>query len=233
MPRSILRFLSVALTLTVSPISGVAAGVAIDDIELVILESESRGGMLGATFAFHSHVLLKNGEVYRNVNEALEDLDIDALKSAPSNDWGTWRRDGESYVFALASGKEFRLKKGWYWPVHPGEEGDDLAGLTYSIQSGHTNTAQRTTVAAQRDIHFLDGYRYGSGNFASVGSPGVVAKTEREPEATGSYIISGYTIAFKPDEGEPYRELFFYGDNKGAKDLGLICIGGAQYLLKE
>jgi hypothetical protein len=99
MARPVFKSLFVALALTASSINPVTAGVAIDDIEMVILESRFMGGMLGQAFTFHSHVLLKNGEVYRNVKAALEDLDIDALKKARSDGWGTWRRDGDAYVF--------------------------------------------------------------------------------------------------------------------------------------
>jgi hypothetical protein len=233
MARSLLRSLFVALTLAASSINPVTAGVAIADIEMILVESEFRGGMLGQTFVFPSHVLLKNGDVYRNVSAALEDLDIGALKSARTDDWGTWRRDGDAYVFTLANGRERRLKQGWYWPVHPGGKSDNLAGRTYSAQVVYSDAALKTTAAAQQDIHFLDGHRYITGNFASVGSPGVTVYAEKNPEAAGSYKISGYTIEFKPDKGKPHRELFFYADEHGAKDLGLITIGSSQYLLKK
>jgi hypothetical protein len=233
MARPIFRSIFVALTLAASSANPVTAGVAIDDIEMVIVESRFMGGMLGQTFTFHSHVLMKHGEIYRHVSAALEDLDIEALKKARPDGWGTWRRDGDAYVFTLASGKELRLKKGWYWRVHPGGKGDDLAGRTYSAQSGYADAALKTAVAMQRDINFLDGYRYVSGKFAGASAPRVVVRTEKNPEATGSYKISGYTIEFKPDKGEPHRRLFFYGDSNGAKDHGLISIGGTMYHLKK
>ena len=221
--------LMAAMLVTIGVIK-VAAGnhAGIGDIDGIYVQ-ERPGGMQG--FRWDVHLFFKNGQAYRRIDVPIEDLDVNESKRTDPDRWVTWRREGGSVFFTAPDGGEKRIKI--RWKMIPGGEDEDLSGRRYSASSSHVDTVSGTAVAWGQDIYFLDGHRYTTGKFSGFTSAQVVAYQEQNPEASGTYRISGYTIEFVPKEGTAHRELFFFGDAHGSKDEDVVGVAGKFYLLKK
>jgi hypothetical protein len=207
------------------------AALTLGDVEGIYAQ-QFPGGMQG--LRWEVHLFLKNGQAYRRIDVPIESLDIEASRKAEPDRWVAWRKEGKEYIFTAADGKETRPKI--VWKMHPGNDGESLAGKTFSFSMGYSDSlaAQGTNaVAWGEDFHFLDGGRYTTGKFAGFSATRIHDYMRKNPVASGRYAISGYTIVFTPDQGKPRRELFFFGDRNGAPSDSVIGLAGRFFLLQK
>jgi hypothetical protein len=207
------------------------AALPLEDVEGIYAQ-EIPAGMQG--LRWDVHLFLKSGQAYRRIDVPIESLDMDASRKADPDRWVTWRKEGTQYVFRAANGKETKPKI--VWKMHPGDDGKNLSGKTYSFSAGYRDgvAGQGANAAAWgQDFHFLEGGRYTTGKFAGFSATRIFSYMSKNPEASGRYAISNYSIVFNPDRGEPRRELFFFGDSRGAPSETVIGIAGQFLMLKK
>jgi hypothetical protein len=208
-----------------------AAALTLDEIDGVYAQ-EFPGGAQG--LRWEVHLFLKNGQAYRRIDVPIESLDIDAVRKAEPDRWVSWRKEGKQFIFTAADGEKTRPKI--VWKMHPGSDGADLAGKTFSFTGSYRDSLAgqgANAVAWGESFHFLDDGRYATGQFSGFSGSQIKGYMQKNPAASGSYFISGYTIVLTPDKGEPRRELFFFGDSKGAPSETVIGIAGRFLLLEK
>jgi hypothetical protein len=208
-----------------------AVALPLDDVDGIYAQ-EIPAGAQG--LRWDVHLFLKNGQAYRRINVPIESLNIDASRKANPDRWVAWRKEGKRYIFTAANGEETRPKI--VWKMHPGHDGGRLSGKTYSFTAGYSDALAgqgRNAVAWGEDFHFLDGGRYTTGKFAGFSAARISSYVSKNPAASGRYAISNYSIVFTPDRGQSHRELFFFGDSRGAPSETVIGIGGQFLLFKK
>jgi hypothetical protein len=133
--------------------------------------------------------------------------------------WGRWQKSGTSIIVQWNDGKRETWEKHWYI-ARPARKTDRLKGLFRSV-SGSVNTALdgSSSTAVFKDLTFFD-----DGTFTR--EAGVSAREGADyggskSKTRGTYVIDGYTIELRYDNGYVERLAFyFYPDSNDAIGMG-------------
>jgi hypothetical protein len=191
-----------------------------DDIECIylnIFHTVGYGGTL--EMEFKPYLLLKDGTIYRNVLGPPKDMDIERSRQVEPKMWGRWQKSGTSIIVQWNDGERETWENHWYI-ARPAKKTDRLKGLFRSV-SGSVNTALggSSSTAVFKDLTFFD-----DGTFTREG--GVNAREgsvygESKSNSRGTYVIDGYTIELRYNNGHVERLAFyFYPDSNDAIGMG-------------
>lgn len=212
-------------------------GLSSADIRGIVLHSESSygvGGML--IFIYKPYVLFNNGSLYEHPDISPNDLNVAQSHQSEPEKWGTWKLNGKTLTIVHGS-KNGAIGKpnnwtGWTWAV-PAKKGEKLTA-TYGSISGGGNTAiggGSITVSSK----YITFNNQGQFTYETVGggsyhdnSGGVSAYSSRN--AAGTYLLDGYTIEFRFNNGKVQRQCFYFY-NEG--DQEIFGIGNRPYTISN
>ncbi|WP_431688338.1 hypothetical protein [Hahella sp. NBU794] len=209
------------------------AGPDSSDVEKIFAVREHRYNGSMMLIHFQPYTLFKNGELYRDMDAAITDLDIPACKQARKQDWGHWRAQGTGYLFQLPNGKPREIKPEDIYPVFPADADEPLEGTwkmlgTFGAQSVSGLSSQ---VFIARDITLHRNGRFELNKSAGGVSQTMVAKSDSQH--SGVYRLTGYQAEFSFDDGRKERMGFFFFPNNGRKDIGMFNLGGTSYTQQD
>lgn len=205
-------------------------------VEGVYFKSYTSFGVGGMMIQdFEPVVLFRDGSYYEVEGPALEDVDLAASRAANPRAWGTWRRQGATFLLTDDRGRteDYRLQQGSFFKAYPAEAIGGKLARPYKRISGGGNSALGGTmaIAAQTNLAFSP-----DGSFSTDSSAGAVganvAASSRRRGGVGRYRIERHTISFVDPRGATRREFFALG-SEGATprvDSDMIFIGDRVFV---
>jgi hypothetical protein len=208
------------------------SGSQIEGIYLFLNPTLGYGGMV--VMQYDPYLLLKDGTIYRNLQRPPNELDISKSRQMEPKMWGRWQRSGKIITVQWDDGtrktwdKDKTFVNDWHI-ARPAGKSDRLNGRYHSMSGGgNTALGGSFSLAVIKDIVFFD-----NGSFTR---DGVVSANERNSvsvqskrKGSGTYVIDGYTIELRHDDGKAERFAFyFYPDSNNA-----IGIGNRTYTLRK
>jgi hypothetical protein len=191
------------------------------DISSVIMHLEYESGVGGGIYpVYNPYILFKDGSIYSEPNT----LDLAASRRNDPKKWGVWKMEGGllkiTWNAKPAKDKFSEWKKDSYKNVSPAKKGETLSG-SFKTMSGGGNTAMGGDVM----IVISDTITFNpQGQFTlakvSGGSTSTVTSYYKGKDA-GTYILDGYTIEMKLNNGKIERKFFyFYPDDRRYFGIG-------------
>ncbi|WLQ13400.1 hypothetical protein O5O45_27115 [Hahella aquimaris] len=203
-----------------------------DEVEKVVLISSSNGFSL----IFKPQLLFSNGDLYRDFDLALEDLDVDASRRARPKAWGSWKEQGDTYVFNIPGDAPWEVPQ--VYPVWPADKGAKLdgtwkAGSTMIMPSAELGMMD--VIASAQTITFTRSGRFelNRSSGGSVASAGAGVSTYANAGAAGKYRLSEYALTLQFDDGRTERVSFYYFDSKGRKSSTVVGIAGVTFIKQD
>jgi hypothetical protein len=197
-------------------------------IEGIYTNSEYGVGYGGMSALYYvPYVLFKDGTIYSNLAVSPYDLNVKRSRQSEPKLWGRWQKSGKNIIVRWNSGST----ETWvdYLCQTPARKTDRLQGV-YNSMMGGGNIAYGGSVgvSAISSIRFSADGRFSVASSASASAPGV-ATSSRSKTIGGAYILDGYSIELRYDDGRVERKGFYFCDN-GHK---LIGIGNRTYLTRK
>lgn len=219
------------------PVTAPGKGIATNQIDGMYLHQSygtGYGGMVIITF--DPHLLLKDGSIYKNVDVSPADLDVARSKREEPDEWGTWKRTGNTFSIHWNDGESETWEDDDWFPTVPATKGDRLKG-EYSSIGGGGNTALGGTfaVAVIDDIVFTSDGKFSQEKTVGGGDASVYAYSNKA--TSGTYSLEGYTLELRYGNGQVIRQAFYYYPDKRAenpvKTTGTIGIGSSYFNLDD
>ena len=213
------------------------AGVRASEMEGVYLIQQVGFGVGGAVqTVFEPALSFKDGMLYTDPHLAPDSFNAALSRQKEPQYWGKLTRTGQGGTLVTLEGEKQELTK--LFPTVPGHAGLALEG-TYSHLGGGGNLAYGGNTV----IHTSTSYTFTAGRrFETTGSTGGSGGSDYNPDGGfrvttqstrglvgGAYLIDGWAIELKYDNGRRERLLFCSQD--AAYDY--ICIGGTMFLKRR
>jgi hypothetical protein len=182
-----------------------------------------------AAITFEPVVLFKNGDYWEAGGETLESLNISADKSAHSKAWGTWKKQGQTFLLTNSKGQtnDYKLGEGNWFPAYAYTGTIKLKPAYEKVSGGdYGNGLNALTI---KKITFLDATHFNEGINGGISTANAAAW--KKSSTGGTYRIWGHTIEFTYNNGTVVKTSFALGA-KGSPvrpDNSLIFIGGYAY----
>ena len=205
-------------------------------VEGVYFKSYTSFGVGGMMIQdFEPVILFRDGRYYEVEGDALEDVDLAASRAAKPRAWGTWKRQGDTFLLTddHARTHDYQLQQGSFFKAFPAEAVGGKLTRAYKRISGGGNSAIGGTmaIATQSNLAFTPDGRFS--REASMGATGAnIAAYSRKPGMVGRYRIERHTISFTDAEGSTRREFFALG-SEGSQprvDSNLIFVGDRVFV---
>ncbi|MDG9666780.1 hypothetical protein ONV78_03455 [Hahella sp. CR1] len=203
-----------------------------DEVEKVVLTDSSNGFSL----IFKPQLLFSNGDLYRDFDLALEDLDVEASRRVRPRAWGTWKEKGDTYVFSIPGDDPWEVPQ--VYPVWPADknaklEGTWKAGSTMIMPSAEMGMMD--VIASAQTITFTrDGrFELNRSSGGSVASAGAGVSTYANAGAAGKYRLSEYALTLQFDDGRTERVSFYHFDSKEGKSFTVVGIAGVTFIKQD
>ncbi|ABC33338.1 hypothetical protein HCH_06711 [Hahella chejuensis KCTC 2396] len=208
------------------------AGPDWDEVEKVVLISSSNG----FSPIFKPQLLFSNGDLYRDFDLALEDLNMEASRRVRPRAWGTWKEQGDGYVFSIPGDDPRKISR--VYPVWPADKDAKLdgtwkAGSTMVMPSA--DLGMMDVIASAQTITFTrDGrFELNRSSGGSVTSGGAGVSSYANAGAAGKYRLSGYAITLQFNDGRAERVSFYHFDSKGEKSSTVVGIAGVTFIKQD
>ncbi|AZZ95095.1 hypothetical protein EUZ85_01115 [Hahella sp. KA22] len=203
-----------------------------DEVEKVVLISSTNGFSL----IFKPQILFSNGDLYRDFDLALEDLDVTASRRVRPRAWGTWKEQGDTYIFSIPGDDPREVPQ--VYPVWPADKNAKLdgtwkAGSTMIMPSAEMGMMD--VIASAQTITFTrDGrFELNRSSGGSVASAGAGVSTYANAGAAGKYRLSEYALTLQFDDGRTERVSFYHFDSKGGKSSTVAGIAGVTFIKQD
>lgn len=182
-----------------------------------------------AAISFEPVVLFKNGDYWEAGAESLETLNIAADKTRHPKAWGTWRKQGATFLLTSSKGEtiDYKLGTGNWFPAYPYTGAIKLKPAYEKVSGGDYGNA--LNALSINKITFTDASHFTEGTNSGISTPNAAAS--KKSAASGTYKISGHAIEFSYDNGTVVKTSFALGakGNPAKPDNALIFIGGYAY----
>ncbi|OQP50995.1 hypothetical protein A4H97_04010 [Niastella yeongjuensis] len=209
-------------------------GLKATEIKGIVLNLEYSYGVGGAVMSEYTpYLLLNDGSLYSNPVVSPYEFDVAVSKQREPKKWGTWRISGGAIVVSWPTrNKTERWEKNWFWgrPAAGNEkiEGafSNMAGAGGSPMGGNVVTVSSKNILFNTVGRFaLTGVSVGT-NYTDYSIP--TAAYSKKDEA-GSYILKGYSIELRFNNGSSMRRAFYFYP----KDKAHLGIGSHVYVQKR
>ncbi len=180
------------------PLTANNKGIALSQIDRVILRPTVTGTAYGATTKVVVYLLLKDGSIYSRPSASPHDLDLKKSKVSQVNKWGKWSKKGNKKLAV-----NFKSDQEWtsYYETIKGKSGERLQGSFKTVGGFRdTKVGAFNTLKLNRDGTFTWRYFYRT--------KGKIQPHSKDKKTNGKYTIKDYTIEFNYDSGQVERFLF-------------------------
>jgi hypothetical protein len=214
-----------------------AADVAKLQVERVVVVTESGSGVGGMPiYVYTPYLLLRGGVAIRRPQSALDQIDIQSLRSSSPNSVGGWQAEGSELVLSFPGMRQpRRVKRNAFYVAIPAKAGEGLSG-EYRTVGGGGNSALGggLSIISSRSFRFFSDGRFERVNLAGASASGDPRIAGRSGSAdTGRYRLDGHTISLIDTSGRTQRAFFAFGANPdGTKTTEVIYINAVSYLRK-
>jgi hypothetical protein len=183
---------------------------------------EYEAGMGGAIYpVYNAYILFKDGSIYKHPVTSPADLDMPGSKQREPKNWGTWKIDADKLLVYWPLEKPKYQNSTWEKSsnknVMPAKKGETLEG-SFKTLTGGGNTAlgSDVLVVAAANITFNQQGKFTLAKTAGVSSGSDTwENTNSKTDEAGAYILDGYTIELKYNNGKIQRQFFyFYPDSR-------------------
>jgi len=213
-----------AASVTAAPTPAAASGSGLAAGAQWFFRSVSTGS---GGISFEPVALLANGQYLDLGNEPLEAVNPAADKAARPAAWGSWRKNGSTFVLTDYKGRpaSYTLGTGSWFPAYPA--GAVPLKRAYENASGG-NVGVATSLVISK-IQFLDGTHFQEGKDAGIISANAAGGSKRS--GSGTYRLQGHTLTLIYTDGRTVRKSFALGaEGTPAKPSNkIIFIGGDAY----
>ncbi len=181
----------------------------------------------GSGVAFEPVVLLANGQYVDIGSEPLENINAAAAKAAHPAAWGSWRKNGATFVLTNYQGQphDYTLGSGNWFPAYAA----GAAPLKRAYENTSGGSVGVATSLFINKIQFTDATHFRQGENMGVSAPN--AAGGRTSSASGTYRLQGHTLTLTYADGHTVRKSFALGaEGSPAHPVStLIFIGGDAY----
>jgi hypothetical protein len=180
----------------------------------------------GVAIKLTPYVALKDGTIYKGLNEPPDDLEIEKSRRQAPERWGRWQKSGKTLIVQWDDGK--RQTSDYYekYSVTPAQKTDRLNGYYLSLAGGSAIAGISTF--ASNEFTFLDDGRFTHGKVFSGSSPSTAISSSSN--SSGTYALDGYTIELQYADGKKVRQGFYFYPSK---DQDTIGIGNSHFVRKK
>jgi hypothetical protein len=195
-----------------------------------VLNLEFRSGGMGGVYKQVAYLLRADGVAIEAPDAPPDGFNEAAARRARPNDFSKWSRGAADSVIVVNTKGERDV---WGPPVVglPATPGQRL-NLVYRAISSVSTPDMATSVVGVSDVYrFLPDGRYetdaavlGTSNSGGGSTVGGASRS-----GGGTYELNGFVLTLRPTRGPVVRRVFFFGSERGAPQLDVVCIGGSVY----
>lgn len=188
---------------------------------------------LNAALSFEPLVFFADGAYVELDETPLSDLDAAADRARAPARWGTWRKQGETFLLTSNKGRtsDYRLGTGSFFPAFPSEKGPRLSG-TYKATSGTTMYLADGPVSTLgvNSLTFNAEGSFVEGSSGGGVAPGVSAYSRGQKG--GRWQLGNSALELVYSDGRRVRKSFVWGASgtPPRPDIDMAFIGGRAYL---
>ncbi|WP_121808840.1 hypothetical protein [Mucilaginibacter kameinonensis] len=182
-----------------------------------------------AAIGFEPVVLFKNGEYFDIGDEPLETLDVAASKSSRPKAWGTWKKNGATFLLINNEGKshDYKLGAGNWFPAYAYTGAVKLKKGYEKVSGGDYGNGTNALVI--KKISFIDDTHFAEGSNGGVMTPGATA-WKKTGFKGGTYKVYGNTIELNYGSKVIKKSFAFGATGSPAHPTNtMIFIGGDAY----
>jgi hypothetical protein len=216
-----------------TPVTAPGQGLKPADIRGIIIHQETGIGVGGMVIiVWRPYLLLKDGTMYSHCSVSPYDLDVARSRQLEPKQWGTWSLQGKVLTTKFPDDKQpDKWDAHWQW-TQPAEKNEKIKGSFYTIGGGgNTAMGGGSMVVSSSNITFNEKgqfTRVSTGGGSYSGATGSVTAYSNK-DAAGAYILDGYSIELKYNNGTSARmSFYFYPDGKDVFGLGARDYGPAK-----
>jgi hypothetical protein len=187
----------------------------------------------GAGVSYEPLVFFTNGDYVELDETPLADLDAAADRARSPARWGTWRKQGETFLLTSSKGRtsDYRLGSGSFFPAFSAERAA-LSG-TYKLTSGSTvyyGDGPVSTIGVSRLTFAPDG-TFTQGAEGGGVAP-TVAVSSRAAQRSGTWKVSGTMLELAYADGRRVRKSFVWAaqGTPPRPDPDMAFIGGDPFV---
>jgi hypothetical protein len=159
------------------------------------------------------YVLFKNGEVWRHPQLPPQDVDIAKAKQVAAADWGSWERIGKVIVIRMRGGRDERYDPTQLVRYEAAPPNQRVEGSWHRTLSQVSHVGGQSTAGVVTNMLVL----HADGTFEWGGF-------------TGHYLIDGYTLELRHDDGRVERDLFYWAGGEESKRYDMVLVNGTRYM---
>ena len=184
------------------------------------------------------YILFKNGEVWRHPQLPPQDVDVSKAKQVAAADWGSWQRAGSVIVIRMPGGHEERYQPTQFVRYEAAPKNQRVEGSWHTTLSQVSNTGGQSVTGAATNtlvLHADGGFEWRGFSGASFQNGTGAARAggafaNSRPAHIGHYLIDGYTLELRYDDGRVERDLFYWAGGEGNKRYEMVLVNGRKYL---
>jgi hypothetical protein len=177
--------------------------------------------------SFEPVALLANGQYLDLGSEPLEAVNLAADKAKRPAAWGSWRKNGSTFVLTDYKGRpaSYTLGTGSWFPAYPA----GAVPLKRAYQNASGGSVGVATSLVISKIQFLDGTHFQEGKDAGIISANAAGGSKRS--GSGTYRLQGHTLTLTYTDGRTVRKSFALGaeGTPARASNKIIFIGGDAY----
>jgi hypothetical protein len=222
----VLSFIYASATISKKPIRPIGSILVVPAVEGWYFRAISG---YPAAITFEPVVLFKNGDYWEAGGEPLESLNIATDKNKHPKAWGTWKKQGQTFLLTNSKGQtnDYKLGEGNWFPAYAYTGAIKLKPAYQKVSGGdYGNGLNALTI---NKITFLDNTHFNEGTNGGISTGNAAAW--KKSSTGGTYRISGHTIEFVYNNGTVVKTSFAFGakGSPARTDNALIFIGGYAY----
>lgn len=184
------------------------------------------------------YILFKNGEAWRHPQLPPQDVDIAKAKKVASADWGTWQRTGSVVVIRMPGGQDERYNATQLVRYEAAPKNQHVEGSWHTTLSQVSHAGGQSTVGVATNtlaLHADGRFEWESSSGASFQNGAGSARAggtfaNSRPAQAGHYLIDGYTLELRYEDGRVERDLFYWAGGEGNKRYDMLLANGRKYL---
>jgi hypothetical protein len=214
-----------------SPVKGLRA----TEIKGVVINLEYSYGVGGAVISEYApYLLLNDGSLYSNPVVSPYEFDVALSKQREPKKWGTWKISGGAITVTWPGrNKSERWEKNWFW-ARPAAGNEKMEGAFTSIAgAGNTAMGGNVMTVSSKNILFntlgrfaLTSVAVNNNNYTDYG---IATSAYSKKDEAGAYILNGYSIELRFNNGTTMRRAFYFYP----KDKAHFGIGNHVYMQKR
>lgn len=195
----------------------------------------------GVAMDFEPIVLFRDGSYYEVEGPALEDVDLARARAREPRNWGSWRRQGASFILTDNRGRsnDHQLQQGSFFKAFPASAAA-LRGTFESIGGGGNSAlgGEVTIASMDRLVFNADGSfatRRSTGALNSGATSGVGSSVAARRGGGGRFSVRDHTLTLTHADGRTERRFFAFGSRRTPAQVApnMIFVGETVYTLDD